>query len=319
MYFNYTTTAQIAVTGITAPELTINGMGGTVSVYEGIHGNRLPEKVSITAHGMMVKVMAHTQNIRARMSKYPTDNSMMAAVDIEPEAVGENKLDGGHLLSVGKTNSSDITHLSVDGDSSTVYIVAANQQHLLATSNKELKVVHGKAQNGPATVLPEGVEVLNKLVRWLKTRRDAATQKFIVYIQLLAPGAPVGTLRILSTSCYEALSLSFFTTISGGMMSPETVRIQLPVTTPPFIFPNTARGGRLSKDEQAEWSSSSSTRSRLTSSCRTSACRTPCGCGIQSAQMFSSSTASQNGRTRHPFGSDGSSRFSTPGNSSSRL
>jgi hypothetical protein len=241
--------AQIIAGGVSTPKLAIKVTGGSVTIHEGgvEHiRNPLPAFLTVDAKQAMVKVQAESRDVLVRTVGDALDNGVLVS------AYG-TKLGEDHLLTVRKGPTAGWTDMTVACESSTFYVIAADKAHRETKPRKF--VLRGKDQSGRAQLLPAGTEVLGGLRKWLiaqkaQEEKDGTSPAFIIFFRFLAPGFPAGTLRLLSSASYTAFSNSLFTSISGGMMAPVPIRIELPITVPEWLFPRLNH--TFTKKEQQE-------------------------------------------------------------------
>jgi len=83
----------------------------------------------------------------------------------------------------------------------------------------------GEHQKTP-TLMKQSDLAIKALQQWYDLTKPT---NFVIFMSPLHPHAPQGTFRLLSSTSYLALSLDKYTMISGGMMTPELLHIELPL------------------------------------------------------------------------------------------
>jgi len=202
----------------------------------------LPRSMDLKLKAATVVIASRNNNIKAHIAQDTVDDAILAAARID-KPIFSGSLVSYYMYKGSDGNDIDVT---LSADNCAIYFSAYNKEYFLGNHETHPLQKESGSSTTEVSLLPDGEVALHNLADWLQNGTHAS--KFVVYIQLTAPSVPPGTFRLLSTSSYMALSMATFSLISGGMLTPDIVRIITPVKGFSWLFPRRKADGPISDE-----------------------------------------------------------------------
>ncbi|CAE7319040.1 unnamed protein product, partial [Symbiodinium necroappetens] len=237
-HLEISTTARTTLSEIRAASLQVHVKGG----YIGLHHSRAEHgKADIHAQDAMVSISTKGVPVKAEIPDEIFKYAALSAPTVHQASNATGRLRLYQLSGLSADGWIDeALEVRIDGEGSTAYIQASDP--LTSEMCKApLQVVRGSVAAQEGTVLlPATRELLGKLSKWLHQAKGKQEPRYVVNVHLLAPNAPTGMLKLLSSTVYHAMSLSLASIVTGGMLRPRVLRIVAPVSGMRWLFPQDA-------------------------------------------------------------------------------
>jgi hypothetical protein len=234
---NVTANSDVVLKGVEAGKMKLHMAGGVLRVFEHTDVPNMGRDIAIDATDATVEFNMHRRDMVVAMDDISQHTTSIAGATVtqQPSSSGFQYFVSktGGISGVTDRMVSNATQVALSSRHSSVFLLSADHEHM---TNKDLKLetVRGPLAAGKARLLRDGELALQNLRTWLKAH---GTEKYVIYLHMLHPHAPAGTLRLLSTAAYRAFSLPEFALATAGMLSPQLARIQTPVLGLPKFFP----------------------------------------------------------------------------------
>ncbi|CAK9006234.1 unnamed protein product [Durusdinium trenchii] len=236
---NISTVARSQLMNLAAPSLEAKLNGGSFHLQGGAI-----DKVQIIAKDALAQVTTD-RPVDVRVEDEKTLSQVSLAAPMLQVANSSRK---HYNLSLSqREHQTRAMQLGLHGTGSRIYVQASRPLPRLSTeislveterSNcQPLQVMRGDGGGAEVVLLPQAQKLLSRLRQWLLDAKMHEKHRWIIYIHLLAPDAPLGMLELLSSPIYQAISLSSASLISGGMLQPHIERIVAPIGGVDWLFP----------------------------------------------------------------------------------
>lgn len=233
---NISTVARTELKQVSTPSLKVRLHGGSFRLRSSAMPKvRLVAKdamVHMTADGP-VEVHLDDEDTFAQVALAAPSVQTGSSTHTKAKAPARNFSTWYHLSGA---KAAPHTVLDLRSRGSMIYVQASEDPGAVERSCA-LQVVRGDGATEKAVLLPHTKKLLSHVQRWVERAKAREEHRYIIYIHLLAPNAPVGMLELLSSPIYEAISLSTASLISGGMLQPNIQRIVAPVGGMNWLFP----------------------------------------------------------------------------------
>jgi len=249
-HLDVSTTARTTLSDIRAASLQAHVKGGYIALH---HSRAEHGKADIHAQDAMVSISTRGVPVKAEIPDDIFKYAAVAAPTVHQVSNATSRLRLYQLSGLPAGGWVDeALEVKVDGEGSTAYIQASDP----VTSQMcktPLQVMRGSAAADEGTVLlPATRELLGKLSKWLHTAKGKQEPRYVVNVHLLAPNAPTGMLKLLSSTVYHAMSLSLASIVTGGMLRPRVLRIVAPVSGMRWLFPQDACDSAIGNLDDAQ-------------------------------------------------------------------
>jgi len=241
--------ADTSISGIDAESMKFLVSGGKLEIQELENHPIKAEKVDIKAVANLISFQVHSMDVDLAMDSASFKTAVLSSYDTTSPSADFYK------LSAGKGTDRATMKMTVSSPDCASYFLVADHDTMrdkdielstvMDSSMKELR------DDKQALFLADGKERLAKLKKWLKANED---DRFVIFMNTVAPHAPKGTFRLLSTAAYRSFSLTMFSLVSAGMLSPTVHRIETPILGFDFLWPRRDLDGSLTAAQELEFS-----------------------------------------------------------------